>query len=345
MAYKGVLDDIQRCVDLQEPERIPLFADSAEFDVRMVGMVYEEYCQSAEKMFECQRFAVETFGYDWCWLQIDDCIEFEMLGVGCVGEGNILRATHAYLPPIQETVQNLRMPDLKKEGRGPALLNAITKCKQYFKDTVCVTGRTAAPFSSAALLFGINETMLMLYDNPELLREALEFFTELQIEFGRAQIEAGADAIWFGDACAASSLISLDHYMEYAFPYADRVAEAYQKAGAWTLYMPGESNPAYIEKMCGLQHISALSIGEKIDMKQAKKIVQGKKCCMGNLDTVEVLLGKSRGEVIAETGHIVQSAASGGGYIFNTGDMVPRDVPEENMRAMIQTVRHYNVEK
>jgi uroporphyrinogen-III decarboxylase len=31
----------------------------------------------------------------------------------------------------------------------------------------------------------------------------------------------------------------------------------------------------------------------------------------------------------------------GGAYIFNTGDMVPRDVPEENMQTMIRTARQH----
>ena len=32
---------------------------------------------------------------------------------------------------------------------------------------------------------------------------------------------------------------------------------------------------------------------------------------------------------------------NGGGYLFDTGEMVPRGTPEENMRAMIKTVREH----
>jgi len=35
MAYKGVIDDIRKCVAPQKPSRIPVFACSEEFDVRM----------------------------------------------------------------------------------------------------------------------------------------------------------------------------------------------------------------------------------------------------------------------------------------------------------------------
>ena len=67
--------------------------------------------------------------------------------------------------------------------------------KSHFGDTVCVTGRIAAPFSSATLAFGISEIMTLVYENPRFVREAARFFEEYQIRFGLDQIAAGADAI------------------------------------------------------------------------------------------------------------------------------------------------------
>lgn len=341
MAYEGVLKDIKKCIEFGIPERIPIFALSEEFDVRIAGMTYAEYCQDSEKIFACQKKAIEKFDYDWCWLQIDDCIEFEILGVGCKGEGNILRATCNYLPASSNALNRLEIPDFAGAGRGPVLLEAIKKCKDHFGDTVCVVGRTAAPLSSATLLYGINETLMMLVENQDLLNKTLEFFTELQIAFGVAQINAGADAIWFGDCCASSAFISPADYRVFALPYAKRVAEAYRKHGAWTFYHASEYNPKYLELMSELG-VSVISAGENADIKVAKEKLQGKTCLMGNLDPIKVLMRGSAKEVAEETLRILESAATGGGYIFDTGEMVPRDTPEENMRAMIETVKRYN---
>jgi len=181
----------------------------------------------------------------------------------------------------------------------------------------------------------------MIFENPELLHETLEFFTELQIKFGLAQINAGADAIWFGDCCASSNLISPEQYKEFAFPYAKRVAEKYQENGAWTFYHASEYNPDYIVIMLEL-NVSGLSVGENADIARAKQIVKGKTCLIGNIDPVNVLLRKSPAEVAEETERILKSAAVDGGYIFNTGEMVPRDTPEENIIAMLNAVKKYN---
>jgi len=75
----------QRCVAGQVPRRLPVFGCSEEFDVRIAGASYERYCASAETMVAVQKTIVKRMDYDWVWLQIDDCIEFELLGVGVKG--------------------------------------------------------------------------------------------------------------------------------------------------------------------------------------------------------------------------------------------------------------------
>ena len=180
MAYAGVMEDIRKAVRLEKPNRLPVFACSEEFDVRMAGECYETYSNDAKVMAKCQIEAIKKYDYDWAWLQVDDCIEFEVLGVGCKGGGNILPATCDYLPPTEETLKGLKMPDPEKDGRMPILLEAISRIKEELGDTVCVTGRVAAPFSSVTLLYGMTETSMLMYDNPALIHETNKFFVELQ---------------------------------------------------------------------------------------------------------------------------------------------------------------------
>jgi len=339
MAYKGVLEDIRKCAALTRPGRIPVFAISEEFDVRVFGITYEAYCQDARKMAACQIAAIERFDYDWCWLQVDDCIEFEPLGVGTKGGETIVRATCDYLPPTRETLRRLRVPDPRKDGRMPLLLEAIATVKSHFGDTVCVTGRTAAPFSSVGLLYGLEELMLLPLTNEDLLGDTLEFFVELQTRFGVAQIEAGADAIWFGDCNASSHLVSPAIYQRFAFEPARRVAEEYRKAGGLVFYHAseeGKSLPAMTEL-----GVSALSCGPGIDVNDALAVTRGKVCFMGNLDPIKVIQRGTPQDVERETLRIIQAGKQAGGFIFNSGEMIPRDTPEENIETMIRTARQH----
>lgn len=337
MAYEGVIDDIRACVNLRRPGRIPVFAMSEEFDVRWHGTVYEEYCQNPRKMAECQIAAVEEFDYDWAWLQVDDCIEFEPLGVGTRGSGNILRATCDYLPPEFETLRSLKVPDPYKDGRMPVLLEAIRRIREHFGDRVCVTGRTAAPFSSVGLLYGLQELMLLPYTNPELLSETLEFFVEVQTRFGNAQIEAGAHAIWFGDCNASSHLVSPEVYGRWALEPAKRVTQEYLKAGGLVFYHASEEGKS-LPAMTGLG-VSALSSGPGINVRDALAVTQGSVCYMGNLDPVNVIMNGTPEEVERETIRIMSAGREVCGFMFDSGEMIPRDTPEQNIRTMMQTAR------
>jgi uroporphyrinogen decarboxylase len=330
------MDDIQACVALKKPRRIPVFTMSEEFDVKWYGKyTYNEVVSSADKLVEVWSAAIREFDYDWAWLQLDDCIEFEVIGVGCVGEGNILRATHDYLPATRETVESLKLPDPTRDGRMPMKLEALRRLKAEFGDTVCVVGSNAAPYSSAGLLFGLETPMLLMYDNPELLRETMDFFVDLQSRWGVAQIQAGADAIWLGDCNAFSGLLSATQYEEFAAEPCRKVIEACQKADGMVFLHNSEISIPHIELECQLKP-DVVSVGPAADLNAVFGAARGKTCIMGNIDPIEVLMRGTPAQVEEEVERIMAIGRQGTGFMLDSGEMVPRDVPVENMRAMMR---------
>ncbi len=341
MAYQGVLDDIQKAITLEKPDRLPVFACSEEFDVKWYGKYsYEEMCQDGGKIAEVWIAAIEEFDYDWAWLQVDDCFEMEPLGVGTHGENNILRATTQYLPAARETLAGLTIPDPESAGRMPEKLKAIRLMKEHFGDTVLIEGSCAAPYSAVGLLFGLEETMILAISNPSLLAEACDFFVELQACYIEAQVRAGAHAVWIGDCNAFSGMLSLDQYRQIALSPCKKLIERAHECGAIVHLHNSEISTPYLlaETELGADIINC---GPAADLAEVRQSLDGKNCFSGNLDPIEVLMRGTPDEVAAETARIIDVGCSGGGYLFNTGEMNPRDTPEENMRAMIKSVRQY----
>ena len=218
------------------------------------------------------------------------------------------------------------------------LLDAISAVKNHFGDTVCVTGRTAAPFSSVALAFGLNETMLLPITQPGFLRDALEFFVDYQTRFGLDQLEAGADAIWFGDCNASGHLISPDTYREFALEPARRVSGAYKKAGALTIYQASEALPALLDLMAGAG-FSIPSAGPGTPLETAPENARDRVCLSGNIDPIRTLMNGSPADVAREVERVARNVSMRGGHVMNSGEMVPRDTPEDNVRAFVETTR------
>ncbi len=340
MAYHGVLDDVRRAVSMEVPNRLPAFACSEEMDVRVCGSRYDLYNSDAQEMARVQIEAVERFDYDWAWLQVDDCIEFEPLGVAVKGGGDILPATCGYLPANKASLDALRERGYRVEGRMKALLDAITIVKNHFGDRVCVTGRTAAPFSSATLAFGMTEIMTLLYDNPEFVREATAIFEDYQTQFGLDQLKAGADAVWFGDCNASGHLISPDIYRDFAMEPARRVSAAYREAGGIVIYHASEELPAMIDLQADAG-FSILSVGPGLDIAKAKEVVGGRVCLSGNVDPLAALYRGSSEQIQADVARIITNVSRHGGHVMNSGEMVPRETPEENMDTFVKSVRAF----
>lgn len=340
MAYEGLLKDVRKAIELREPSKIPVFACSEEFDVKWYGKyTYEEVCQDGEKMADVWIAAIEEFDYDWAWLQIDDCFEFEPLGVGTHGEGNILWATKDYLPVSHESLESLTIPDPTKAGRLPEKLKAIRKVRGHFGDSVLVVGSCAAPYSSAGLLFGLEEAMMLGMTDPDLLVETCEFFVQFQANYIKAQYEAGAHAIWLGDCNAYSGLLSLEQYKKFAFPSCKKLVEKVKKDTDVIIYLHNsEELLPYLMVECDLG-VDIVSVGPGADIAKVKNAFSDKQCFSGNLNPIEVLMKGTPKQVTKETERIIKICQKRGGYVFNTGEMNPRDVPVENMKAMIQAAK------
>ncbi len=112
----------------------------------------------------------------------------------------------------------------------------------------------------------------------------------------------------------------------------------YDKAGLWSIYHASEEKEGHL-KLQASSGVSILSVGPGLDMARAKEIVGDKVCLIGNLDPVNVLMNGTPDRVAAETERIMTVGRRGGGYIFNTGEMVPRDTPVENVEAMLRAAR------
>ena len=340
MAYKGCVDDFQAIRRCRQPSRVPVVACSEEFDVRWHGRYdYETFCQDGDKIFEVYKAAIDRFDYDWAWVQIDDCYEFEPIGVGVKGKGNILRATEGSLPVARDTLPRVTAMNPEADGRMPEKLKALRRLREAYGDDVLIVGSCAAPFSAIGLMWGIEESMMLMFDDPALLAEAMTVWGEFYKRYIRAQRDAGAHAIWLGDCNAFSGLVSLPQYEEHILPATRELVQHCERELDVMIWMHNsEIRTAHVLSHAPLG-CSFENIGPAADFREVREATRGKLAITGNLDPIEVLWRGTPETIAAEVERIMAIGKPGGGFAFCTGEMNPRDVPEENMVAYMQTAR------
>jgi uroporphyrinogen-III decarboxylase len=339
MTHNAIQDDLAQIAKGDSPSRVPFFCLSQEFDAAYYGVDYETYLSSADTMVAAQMKAREALDYDWVWYQLHDCLEFTALGLESRGEGNVLPGLESHLPISERTAAALRIPDFTAQPDIRIFLDALATSKAQVRDQALVVGRIAAPFTSTVLLYGIEETMMALFESDAVIRRTTDFFYDLQLAFARLQRENGADAVWLGDCLASSKVISLAMHRDFAFDANRALVSALHTEGLQVIYEPADDRVNYMGTYAETG-IDAINVGIDLDMTTACRELSGRMGLLGNLDAITFLQKGTPDQVYRETARIVAAGKAAGGYAFCT-DSIPRDVPLENMKAMAQAVRDH----
>lgn len=337
MAYRDVREDFEACSAGSAPSRLPVFALGLEFDYAQAGLDYRATRTDVPGMVGSQVEAVAKYGYDWAVIFPDDYVEFEHLGLVMRDDADHPTMPEQYLSMDTDTLRGLGIPDFNAVMRCPVHLEMLHQTKKALGDTVLVMGRIAAPFSTLGLVYGIDTLMMQMLDDATLVRDNTAFFVEHQIEFGRAQLEAGADLLWIGDCCAASNFIRDEHFREFAFEPAAAVAAGLRKLGGLLIYHSAETSIPHIRAQIELP-VHAVNVGEGVSIAEVKQTLDPQVALMGNFDCK--LLRDGAPEVIAsETERMMRANRPGGRYMFNTGESVMSNTPPENVAAMMRAAR------
>jgi len=337
VAYQGVLDDIRACIAGRRPRRLPVFALGLEFDMTWSGLSCEQSRTDVDATVAAIVRSVERFGYDWAMVFPDDYVEFEPLGLEMIVDPEHPAMVSSYLPMTPATLRGFRLPDVERDLRLPLHLEMLRRVRAALGETACVTGRIAAPFSTLGLIYGIDTLLMTMLDDPGLLRDNLAFFIDHQIAFGKAQLAAGAQALWLGDCVASSQLLSTDWFSEFAAEAAAAVAAPLMAAGGIVIYHTAETSPAHLARQARLP-VSAVNVGEGVDLSQVRDALGSDRCLMGNFDPILLRDGTPE-DVAAAAERMVRENASRGGYIFNTGEGVMANSPVANVDAMMRGAR------
>ncbi|OGS22012.1 MAG: hypothetical protein A2252_08320 [Elusimicrobia bacterium RIFOXYA2_FULL_39_19] len=184
-----------------------------------------------------------------------------------------------------------------------------------------------------------------LYDYPELFEEYVEIYEDWAVKMTKKAIEVKPDLILTGGS-GTITLQSPDIFRKLGLPCLQKITKLAKDAGIPTLvHACGKAKD--LVKICAeetdLDGINPLEIPPMGDcnLKELKEKFGTRLCLMGNLHTTEVMLKGTPEKVVQEAKKAIDDAAAGGAFILSTGDQTPRDTPEENLYALIETARKY----
>jgi len=220
------------------------------------------------------------------------------------------------------------------------VMKAITLTRHELNGRVPLIGFAGAPWTLFCYMVqgegskNFDKAKAFLYQHPDASRHVMKELTKATIDYLRAQVEAGAQAVQLFDSWAG--LLSPDDFNEWALPYLMEITQSIKDVpvilfakGAWYA----------LERLSFKSGASALGIDWTIAPEFAREKTRNKITLQGNFDPTNLLAPIP--EIEKKTRRMIDRFGTQR-YIANLGHGILPHVPVDHARAFVDTVKNYS---
>jgi uroporphyrinogen decarboxylase len=322
-------------------DRIPVFCNLLDQGAKELGLSLQEYYSDGAHVAEAQLKMREKYGHDNVWSLFYVGKEAELLGCEKIrfapgGPPNV----EDYVIKSNADIATLQVPD--ELTAHPAFREEL-KCLEILKREVGgkypICAYITSTMTLPAILMGMEKWLELLLIGPtslkdELLAKCHEFFVK-EVNAYRA---AGADVLVYSNPFGSTDTVPLKYILNHAMPWIEKDIKAVGTAGI--VYYCGTSRfnkviDVVLEKTgIGVYYLSPLD-----DVGEAKRIIAGRGLTCAVINDIK-LINWSREEIRNEVKRLIEAGMPGGKFLFGTGVM-PYDIPENNIRAMLEAAYEF----
>ena len=238
--------------------------------------------------------------------------------------------------PIYQGPEDIDIPpDLLTHQDTRCVLEAIELLKGEFGDEVAIIGKTMGPWSLAYHCFGVETFLLMSLDDPDKTRRCLDALKEVTVQFGLAQLEAGADVLTLPDH-ATGDLVSGEYYERYLRDLHIEFAE--RLPIPLILHICGRT----VDRMEYIAQtgMAAFHFDSKNEPAESTAVMQDRISLVGNINNPETLFFKGPEQVRRE----VYQNLEAGVQLVGPECAIPLQTSIENLKEIPRAVRDWHRE-
>ena len=298
-----------------------------------------EICKTPSLAAEVTITAAEKLGVDAAIIFADLLLPLEVMGLPfrfAAGEG----------PVIERPVRSGKDVDALETHRAAELgyvAESVRKVATHFHGKLPVIGFCGAPFTLASYMIegggsrNYIHTKKMMHNEPTAWRELMRKVVAVLAAYSAEQVVAGADALQIFDSWVGC--LSVEDYRSHVLPFATDLVRRLQATKVPIIYF-GTDTATLLPAM---KETGAEVIGVdwRIPLDQAWRSLEFRGAVQGNLDPALLFAGQK--ELLAQAARILREAGGRPGHIFNLGHGILPETPVENVRALVDFVRNWDL--
>ena len=266
-------------------------------------------------------------------------------------EGDPIKET-AYGDPLIKTMEDaerLVPADPYKHGRTPVLLKAIELARKELGPDYVIGGMCENPFAVGGMLMGWTQVLMVMQDNLPLWKKVEDILIKTSYAYSVAQIKAGVNVLLshseLPQRIGSKAFLENPVWVQADHPpeLMKRLGEEFNidvglhpcTAGPW------EQGIEAWQTM--LDHTHSFLIPEYggADALARAKEKLAPAMVMGNINPIDVMLLGTPSDVEEACVELIHKCAPGGRFVLAPGCMISLDVPFENLKAMVNSVKKF----
>ena len=236
--------------------------------------------------------------------------------------------------PIWQAPDDIEIPsDFLTHQDTSCVLEAIKILRKEYGNEVAIIGKTMGPWSLGYHCFGVEPFLLMSLDDPDRTKLCLDRMKKATIDFGRAQIDAGADALCLPDH-ATGDLVSGEYYDRYLRELHIEFSE--EIPIPLILHICGRT----VDRMDYIAQtgMAAFHYDSKNKPEESMDVVKNRISLVGNINNPETLFSKGPEQVTAE----VVKNLDAGVQLVGPECAIPLQTAIENLKAIPGAVKDWH---
>jgi uroporphyrinogen decarboxylase len=294
-----------------------------------------ELCKTPELAAEVTMLPVRRFPVDAAILFADILLILEPLGVGlefAKGDGPVIHR------PVRTAADVDRLQAVDAATSWGFVFEAVRLARRELDGRVPLIGFAGAPFTLASYLVEGRgsrhyvHTKTLMYREPRAWHRLMEHLATATVEYVRAQVTAGAQAVQLFDSWVGC--LGPDDYRAYVLPHMRSTLAAIAAAGVPVIHF-GTGTAALLELMRDAGG-DVIGLDWRVDLDDAWTRLGGDVGVQGNLDPVALFAPPE--EIRRQVARILASAAGRRGHVFNLGHGILPETPLAHVAAMIDAV-------
>lgn len=333
----------------KKPDRVPVCISSMEHTSRSIGASVRDIMTNPKKAILADLGTLAMYACDsLCSAYAEPhVIGTEEMGTKVFYPEDSSPVFKDFALKDLKDVEKLEIPDPYKDGKLPMVLQIIEFLRDKIGDQIPIWQCLNGPFGYAGDLRGYTQLMRDLKQNPSMVHALMEFCTEVAVTLAKAVQTAGA-VPWPFDALSSPEYIGRNRYFDLVYPYQKRMVQRLTPPGTMLgidgnvgdiidEYADTRALAIHVDAGLNLMGLKGPNLSDVVEFK--RRIGQKTTLLVQYIKIPHLRKGTSE-EMKKLINEVMSLLAPGESFILET-DVIPLDIPEQNLKDIMELAQIY----